>query len=95
MSSAYLMNCFNILVFLLSQVRCQGPGAPGLTGPRVARLVVEDLSPDRDSVTVQLQHMAGKTVTGRKRRLDSAALITALVSSFSIIFLFFVQSIDI
>ena len=75
-----LYNKFSILSFL-SQAQCQAPGAPGLTGARVARLVVEDLSPDRDSVTVQLQHMAVKTVTGRKRRPDSVTLFTALVKA--------------
>ena len=41
------------------------PGAPGLTGPSVPRPALEELRPDRDSVTVQPRHMVGQTVRGR------------------------------
>ena len=43
-------------------------GAPGVTGPSVARLVVEELRPDRDSAIVQFQRVVVETVLVRLLR---------------------------
>ena len=50
------------------------PGAPGLTGLHVPRVVVEELIPGGDSVTVQLQHTVVNTVRVRALRRDSVTL---------------------
>ena len=46
------------------------PGARGLTGPSVARLVVEELRVGRDSVIIRLRHMVVKPVMVRTLSRD-------------------------
>ena len=46
------------------------PGAPGVTGPSVVSIVVEELKAGRDSVIIRLRHMVVKTVMVRSLKRD-------------------------
>ena len=54
------------------------PGVPGLAGLHVPIAVVEELGPDRDSVTVQPRPTVVQTVRGITLSRDSATLSPAL-----------------